>query len=388
MSKKLNVLGFINHYLPAYKTGGPVRTLSNMVDILGDDICFNIVTKDRDLGDKQPFKHIKLNQWVKTGKAKVLYLSPDKQTFGTIRKLIEPSLFNIIYLNSFLSPDFTVKLLLLRRLNLIPKLPVIVAPRGEFSPGHLALGLWKYLPYIYCSKLFLLYHNIVWQASSEYEKDDLIHWFGESSSIIVAPNLPSPNRHEIKSEPDKKRAGQLKIVFLSRISPMKNLDGALRMLQGIHGNVTFTILGPVGNRNYWDQCKILIDKLPDNITVVYKGSILHENVIGELRNHNLFFLPTHGENYGHVIFEALSAGCPVLISDQTPWRNLSQKGIGWDISLKDNSSFRNIIQDCVKMDGQTHFKFSNNARNFCKEYLKDNELVQMNKNLFYTALNR
>ena len=388
MSNKLNVLGFINHYLPAYKAGGPVRTLSNMVDILGDDICFNIVTKDRDLGDKQPFKHIRLNQWVETGKAKVLYLSPDKQTFGTIRKLIESSVFNLIYLNSFLSPDFTVKLLLLRRLNLIPKLPVIVAPRGEFSPGHLAIKRWKYLPYIYCSKLFSLYHNIVWQASSEYEKDDLIHWFGEFSLIIFAPDLQSPNRHEIKSEPYKKRTGQLKIVFLSRISPKKNLDGALRMLQGIHGNVTFTILGPVGDRNYWNKCRMLIDKLPDNITVVYKGSILHENVIGELRNHDLFFLPTHGENYGHVIFEALSAGCPVLISDQTPWRNLVQKGIGWDIPLKDNSSFLNIIQDCVKMEGQTHFKFSNNARNFCKEYLKNNELVQMNKNLFYTALNR
>lgn len=388
MSNKLNVLGFINHYLPAYKAGGPVRTLSNMVDILGDDICFNIVTKDRDLGDKQPFKHIRLNQWVETGKAKVLYLSPDKQTFGTIRKLIEPSLFNIIYLNSFLSPDFTVKLLLLRRLNLIPKLPVIVAPRGGFSPGHLAIKRWKYLPYIYCSKLFSLYHNIVWQASSEYEKDNIVHWFGEYSPIIVAPDLPSTNRHEIKIETDKKRTGQLKIVFLSRISPMKNLDGALRMLQGIHGNVTFTILGPVGDRNYWDKCRILIGKLSDNITVAYKGSILHENVICELRNHHLFFLPTHGENYGHVIFEALSAGCPVLISDQTPWRNLEQKGIGWDVPLNNTKRFRNIIQGYVKMDGQTHSKLTNNALRFSRNYLNDNEIVKMNKRLFYTALNR
>ena len=37
---------------------------------------------------------------------------------------------------------------------------------------------------------------------------------------------------------------------------------------------------------------------------------------------DVFLLPTGGENFGHAIFEALSCGVPVLISDQTPWRGL------------------------------------------------------------------
>ena len=48
---------------------------------------------------------------------------------------------------------------------------------------------------------------------------------------------------------------------------------------------------------------------------------------------DLFFLPTRGENFGHVIAEALSVGTPVLISDQTPWRKLAAVGLGHDLPL-------------------------------------------------------
>ena len=74
------ILVFCDYYLPGYKAGGPLRTISNMVDILGDEIHFKIVTRDRDSGDNKPYKDIILNQWLKVGNADVLYLSPSKQT--------------------------------------------------------------------------------------------------------------------------------------------------------------------------------------------------------------------------------------------------------------------------------------------------------------------
>ena len=59
-----------------------------------------------------------------------------------------------------------------------------------------------------------------------------------------------------------------------------------------------------------------------------------------LAKNDLFFFPAHGENYGHVIAEAMAAGCPVLISDQTAWRNLEEKGAGWDLPLDAPGRFR------------------------------------------------
>src|SRR5690606_20694183 len=60
--------------------------------------------------------------------------------------------------------------------------------------------------------------------------------------------------------------------------------------------------------------------------------------------YDLFFLPTRGENYGHVIAEALSMGTPVLISDQTPWRELQADDLGWDVPLASVAEFACTIQ--------------------------------------------
>jgi glycosyltransferase involved in cell wall biosynthesis len=122
-------------------------------------------------------------------------------------------------------------------------------------------------------------------------------------------------------------------VFISRISPKKNLLFALRMLQSVLGDISFDIYGPIEDARYWNRCEKAIGTLPPNVRVKYMGMVEHEKVGEVFAEHDLFLFPTLGENYGHVICEALSAGCPVLISDQTPWRHLQEEGAGWDIPL-------------------------------------------------------
>lgn len=50
---------------------------------------------------------------------------------------------------------------------------------------------------------------------------------------------------------------------------------------------------------------------------------------------SLFVLPTHSENFGLVIAEALAAEVPVLTTDTTPWRDLPGRGAGWCVSWDD-----------------------------------------------------
>jgi len=64
--------------------------------------------------------------------------------------------------------------------------------------------------------------------------------------------------------------------------------------------------------------------------------------------YDLFFFPTRGENYGHVIAESLSVGTSVLTSDQTPWQRLPDDELGWDLPLDRESLFVEKLEELAK----------------------------------------
>lgn len=173
MTSKPAILTFVHYYLPGYKSGGPVRTIANMVERLSGELEFHIVTADRDMLDTQPYSDIIVDSWNMVGKARVFYTSPARCSLGSIAKLVNDTPHDVLYLNSFFDPVFTVKPLLARRLGLLPKRPTVLAPRGEFSEGALCIKSWKKGFYIKAASLFGLYHDLTWHASSNHELDDI-----------------------------------------------------------------------------------------------------------------------------------------------------------------------------------------------------------------------
>ena len=388
-NKKYSILVLADYYLPGYKAGGPIRTLANMVDRLGEEFEFKIVTADRDLKDDSPYQGIAVDHWNRVGKADVFYMSPKMQSLKGFKKILCSTECDAVYLNSFFSPYFTIKPLLLRRLSLIPEKSLIIAPRGEFSPGALGLKSLKKRVYLLAAKTFGLYRGVLWQASSKHEERDIRQWFGDKVSVVIAPDIPPAVQATDELSPkSKKTKGCLKIIFLSRISGMKNLDGALRMLNGLNEQMQFNIYGPVEDKEYWVECEQIISNLPENIKVRYHGAITHEQVGIVMREHDIFFLPTLGENFGHVILEALVAGCPVLLSDQTLWRDLEEKGVGWDLPLDRPETFREVLQKCVEMDQEEHAGWSRLAREYGVQMTQDDKVVEQNRQLFYMVEGR
>ena len=66
------ILILIDWFLPAYKAGGPVRSVANLIENLKNDFEFKIVTGDRDLGDTSPFKDVKTNSWIQKDDYQIL----------------------------------------------------------------------------------------------------------------------------------------------------------------------------------------------------------------------------------------------------------------------------------------------------------------------------
>lgn len=380
MKKKILVMA--GYYLPSVKGGGPIQSIKNLVDNLSDRFDFYIVATDRDLGDSKPFENIVVDTWIQVGKAKVYYTDISTLDWKKTKKIIDYSHCKIMYLNSFFDYKFTIVPLILNKLNEIDVNKIIVAPRGQFSPGALRLKRNKKKLFIAITKIFGLYKNLRLHATAEVEKNHIQRIFGDKIDIVIANNLTANYDDLIFDKKIIKRQGDLKLVFISRIHPKKNLKLALELLKNVNGNLVYNIYGPIEDKNYWEECKKVISSLPSNIIVNYNGVVEHEEIMSIFMQHHVFLFPTLGENFGHVISEAFIGGCPVIISDQTPWRDLNQLQVGWDINLKDEKKFIEAIQACVHFDEHEYREISINAFDYGKKSSNINYEIQKYTKLF------
>lgn len=167
---------------------------------------------------------------------------------------------------------------------------------------------------------------------------------------------------------------------------MKNLDWALGLLAEVQARVHFTIYGPLEDAQYWTRCKDLIGRLPANVRAEYRGEVPPEDVVKTIAKHHVFFLPSRGENFGHVVHEALAAGVPVLLSDRTPWRNLADLGIGWDLPLRNRAAFIEVFENVAGWSSEEWERWRARARKYAQLRVNDSENLAANRTLLLRAV--
>jgi glycosyltransferase involved in cell wall biosynthesis len=372
-NKGNKILILCDYYLPGYKSGGGMRTIVNMVDRLKNRFEFFIITRDHDGKlDRQPYTNVQINQWNQVRGAEVYYLSKNNLKISKLRELILKVKPDLIYSNSYFA-TLTFYLLILNKLRVIPKVSLILAPCGELSEGALQLNSEKKYAFIKLSGFLDLYKNIIWKASSELEKKEIETVKGSGGRIFIAPDmLPRTIFEDFKPNiKPKKITGEVKMIFLSRFMKKKNFKWLLENLHGIKDKLEIDIYGPLEDADYWNKCKKIIEALPKNIKIESKGSVPHEEVLPTLASYHFFIMPTLGENFGHIFLEALAAGCPLLISDRTPWLNLEEKGIGWDLALDKPDVWIDKMNYCIKLNQTSYSQLSNSARQFAVKVLND-----------------
>lgn len=380
-----SIVMLLPHYLPGYKAGGPIRSIANMVEALGDEFSFHIITKDRDWTESTPYPGIRTRQWLPVGKADVLYLSPGPRSLANLVGALREYPEACLYVNGVFSRFHAILPMILHAVRVAPQLPVIVAPRGEFYPGALSIRAGRKAAFLGLVRSLGLGAKVIWHASSEQEGELIRRLFGRLCRVVVAPDLPDSSATGENGSAARKQPGTLRVAFLARISPNKNLQGALSMLHSLRGRVTFDIYGPIDDQPYWEQCRQGMRNLSENVTAAYRGVVPHHLVHSVLGSHDVLLFPTLGENYGHVIVEALAAGCPVIVSDQTPWQNLAQKGVGWDVPLSRPDLFQAVLQSCIDLDAQQFQNLSDRARKFGAAVRADPKAIWANRDLFHQA---
>ncbi len=381
-NSKKKILVFIDWYKPGYRAGGPIRSVTNIISHFREEFDFSVITSDTDYRVKTPYTNIISNQWnILSSGTRVFYLSKSNISFSFIKEMILKEDFDTIYLNSFFSYYFTILPMIIAKIYKSKK-TIVLAPRGMLSEPALSLKFIKKYFYLIIVKTFNIYKGVIWHASTEKEKLEIKNVFGNAINVVTALNLSY--LRNVGLTPREKKPDQLNLIYLSRITRKKQLLLATSYLQEINKNikVKFEIYGPVEDLDYWSRIKKMIVVLPKNIEVIYKGAINHYDIESAFLNNHFLLFPTLNENFGHVIIESLSLGCPVIVSDRTPWLNLEEKKVGWDIELTNYKKFVDVLNTCGEMDQEEYNIWSKSAYTYAHLIKNDVSVIGQNRLLF------
>jgi glycosyltransferase involved in cell wall biosynthesis len=347
------ILVLCDYFDPAYLAGGPIKSIQNLVlSELAAEMRFFVVSRDRDIGVSDGFNGIPTGRWLPYGEGFVMYVRPKMSSlFGAIREARRQE-YDVIYLNSVFSIWFSIIILLLRWTGTISNTRLVLAPRGELSRAALRIKPRRKRLYLSMARMMNLYRSVTWHASTELEAGDVQATFGNTSvieSVVPLPRIASNENVGVlrvltaadlvkytfiprQTKADGPGRG-IRVAFLSRICKMKNLEVAIaaviRAAEELDCPLVFDIYGPAEDRDYWARCQKMIQENRSKAVITYFGPVLPDDVATTMAAYHVFLLPTQGENFGHVIAEALSAGCIVLTSTHTPWSAIEEYGCGY-----------------------------------------------------------
>ncbi len=312
-------------YPPAFKGGGPIRSIAALVATAPADLDPLVLTSDRDLGASEPM-NVEANRWCRRGETEVFYASMGSPFayWRSLRALRERKPV-LLHLNSFMNPKLSIIPVFLASLGFWGGARILLSPRGEFGDGALRRRSLKKRAYIRVFRWMRMPRRVIWHSTAPHETADIRRIWGDAAKVLEHENdtLLAPS-----AVPPSVRPGPLRAAFVGRVVEHKGLHLALMALADVAEPVRLDIYGSREDVAYAERCETLAAGLPGHVAVSFHGPLDPERVVEVLSEHDVLFMPTAGENFGHVIVEALSASCAIAVTPFTPWTDALQGQAG------------------------------------------------------------
>ncbi len=152
------------------------------------------------------------------------------------------------------------------------------------------------------------------------------------------------------------------LLFLGRLHPKKGCDLLIDALpRDPESNISLVLAGPdqVGWRR---QLELQVERIGMSRRIVFTGMLEGEMKQGALAAADAFILPSHQENFGMSVVEALAAGLPVLISDRVNiWREIDADEAGY-VESDDLAGTTRLIERWMKTSPEKCEQMRANAR--------------------------
>ncbi|MBS1743294.1 MAG: glycosyltransferase [Bacteroidetes bacterium] len=357
---------------PAFRAGGPIQSVANMVNELTGDINYYIFCGDTDLNNV-PLENIEKDKWVQYNSITKVWYASAPGRIGQLLKQVKQVRPDQLYIIGIYSWQFNIA-----PLAFCKSAPKIVSVRGGLFPNALAQKKLKKKIYLTLFRMLGLQRKVVFHATDEAEKKVTQDVMGANVKVMVAGNFPR------KADPGtalEKNGSVLKLASIALISQMKNHLLVLKSLEQCKVNIEYDIYGAVKEMQYWQKCQEQIKKMPENVKVTYHGEVFPREVEKYLKLCHVFILPSESENFGHSIYEALSVGKPVITSKFTPWNFLqaNKSGLNIDTNVEE---IVNGINFFAAMNQEQYNEWCRSAVNFARNSINITTLKAQYEKMF------
>lgn len=353
------------YFYPFSDAGGPTRSIENLIRVLNNTYSLKLITSaNSHQGDSLP-STLKSECFVNEpiSNTDIFYSQNSLKGYFAIFKLLYKNRHHTFYINGLFIP----------RLCFLPALickNIIISPRGMLIKD--TLGKKVQFKKFY---LFFLKHVIskkaIWHATDNVEVSDIKRFFGVNANVQLISNIPVKPTQTVKLYTNQ--VGALRLIYYGLIVQKKGLLTLIQTLKSLNYPVSLDIYGSIKDQSYWKLCQ---QQIIDNNSLAsfnYKGHANPADSQDILAGYDALVLLTKGENFGHSIYEALSVGTPVIISDKTPWVfDDSSAPAGWLVNYANNEfdtvRLKQMLETIYNMDSNTYSLCSANAYKYAVDF--------------------
>lgn len=313
------ILHIVPSYIPAYRYGGPIKSVHGLckgLAELGHDV--HVFTTNVDGPDDSdvplgvPVDIDGVKVWYFPSKLlRRLYWSP------LMAQALEQQVpnFDILHLHSiYLWPTWAAAHVARRE-----QIPYLIAPRGMLvkdlvqRKSRLAKTAWLAL---------IERRNIECAAglhiTSSREEVEARYFGFKLPPFYTVPNGFDEETDQVSSEVSPQIAELLKkpdmLLFLGRINWEKGLDRLIPAMQ--HVPAAHLILAGNDEENYRPALETLADKCNVRDRITFTGTVQGSDKAALLQHAAIVVLPSYSENFGNVVLEAMAVGCPVVVTPE------------------------------------------------------------------------
>lgn len=221
--------------------------------------------------------------------------------------------------------------------------PLVVSPHGMLEPWAFTHRRYKKaIPWLLWERRVLLNATLL-QAMSDQEADAFalrgirtpiaIHGIGLDLANVMPRDISG--------------SGPRTCLFLSRIHPKKGLPMLLRAWASLKPSDWRLVIAGPDEGGHSTTLKDLSRRLGLSSSVEFVGPMYGTEKWLAFSQADLFVLPSHSENFGIVVAEAMAAGMPAISTTGTPWRVLQDEGVGWWVA-PDEHAIRNALVEALQ----------------------------------------